>query len=482
VSGGRLRAWLGGGLLWLGAACGEPATAPQLTVAIESDGLALSRIQVELLGPEGASVSQWFELTPSCSEQAAPGAALGSFGVLKTREPVARLLVSGYAAGENGSLELLVQRRVDARFDAGRGHVSVRLGAACAHQPVCPEEESCDPDSGACEAVPTLRAAPSAPADVLGCLSSAAAPDESELETLDAALPALDAGSDAEPAEGDAPTAPDAGAEAPDADAAPDAAAGLRADAACLDSDYARSDDPLQCGACAAVCASTNIAPSCSAGRCDGTCAKGYGDCNLDKRSDGCETDLSTPEHCGACGETCRYGVCTDLKCQGELTRGFFNMEATETFDALGMLAVKVPLPRGKLVALGVLTQIASSVATSYVRIGLYYDAGQIPAELLAFTDQLPVVDSSATGGAKNGPRGTEGAPLAPYEITQAGNYWIAILPSGPLSVYIQPDTSVFHWRAPDQAYGSLPAMFPISNESVLEPYIDVYAVLSPTN
>ena len=33
-------------------------------------------------------------------------------------------------------------------------------------------------------------------------------------------------------------------------------------------------------------------------------CARGFADCNGDA-SDGCETDLSEPAHCGACGYTC---------------------------------------------------------------------------------------------------------------------------------------------------------------------------------
>jgi hypothetical protein len=43
-------------------------------------------------------------------------------------------------------------------------------------------------------------------------------------------------------------------------------------------------------------------------------CAEGRGDC--DKVPDnGCETELSSPKHCGACGRPCDNGVCTDGVC-----------------------------------------------------------------------------------------------------------------------------------------------------------------------
>lgn len=71
-----------------------------------------------------------------------------------------------------------------------------------------------------------------------------------------------------------------------------------------------------QCGTCSQVCSSSHIAPFCSivpgeefdadADPCGGgTCSANYGDCNQNKRTDGCETELSTIENCGACGVAC---------------------------------------------------------------------------------------------------------------------------------------------------------------------------------
>ena len=79
---------------------------------------------------------------------------------------------------------------------------------------------------------------------------------------------------------------------------------------------------PNQCrsGFCVdgVCCDSACVAPdnairSCSSGTCAFACIEGYGDCNndLDKDpSNGCESDLSTNENCGACGARCRPGPC----------------------------------------------------------------------------------------------------------------------------------------------------------------------------
>lgn len=46
-------------------------------------------------------------------------------------------------------------------------------------------------------------------------------------------------------------------------------------------------------------------------------CATGRGDCDGEP-DNGCETDLSDPEHCGACDNVCENGACVDLACTCE--------------------------------------------------------------------------------------------------------------------------------------------------------------------
>lgn len=63
--------------------------------------------------------------------------------------------------------------------------------------------------------------------------------------------------------------------------------------------------DADNCGACGVVCEDpSGSTPVCFGGECGLTCEPGRGDCNGDPL-DGCETDLRTIEHCGACGARC---------------------------------------------------------------------------------------------------------------------------------------------------------------------------------
>jgi hypothetical protein len=82
--------------------------------------------------------------------------------------------------------------------------------------------------------------------------------------------------------------------------------------------------DIMNCGGCGTTCSSANITPTCTAGVCDGPCAASYQDCNSNKQSDGCETDIDTSSaNCGTCGKACAPGVtCSAGVCSGCLTGG----------------------------------------------------------------------------------------------------------------------------------------------------------------
>jgi hypothetical protein len=76
------------------------------------------------------------------------------------------------------------------------------------------------------------------------------------------------------------------------------------------------------CGTeCGEPCSLPNVATyTCEQKACAiYKCAEGWKDCNYDPE-DGCETELGTPQDCGACGDacpkerpTCVRGVCRDL-------------------------------------------------------------------------------------------------------------------------------------------------------------------------
>jgi hypothetical protein len=79
------------------------------------------------------------------------------------------------------------------------------------------------------------------------------------------------------------------------------------------------------CGACGTVCSANHVATvACGGGACNGTCAAGYADCNSNKQSDGCETDIdNNASNCGQCGKVCTGGAtCVAGVCQGCLTGG----------------------------------------------------------------------------------------------------------------------------------------------------------------
>lgn len=91
--------------------------------------------------------------------------------------------------------------------------------------------------------------------------------------------------------------------------------------------EVATATDPQNCGGCGNVCSNANITtPTCAAGVCNGACNTGFGDCNNNKLTDGCERALNTLTDCGGCGVacspanasgatcaslTCNYGACT---------------------------------------------------------------------------------------------------------------------------------------------------------------------------
>ncbi|RMG21674.1 MAG: hypothetical protein D6729_00220 [Deltaproteobacteria bacterium] len=71
------------------------------------------------------------------------------------------------------------------------------------------------------------------------------------------------------------------------------------------------------CGGCDQPCeGGPNAAPACVMGSCTLACDEGFADCDGDP-SNGCEADLSSPEHCGRCGNACAgapqaSGQCAD--------------------------------------------------------------------------------------------------------------------------------------------------------------------------
>lgn len=95
----------------------------------------------------------------------------------------------------------------------------------------------------------------------------------------------------------------------------------------CDDGDGCTTQDMCD-GAGACIGSSTGCAfdnasgGSCNAGACQGmTCDAGWGNCDDDWTSNGCETSLDTESDCGGCGEVCVAGdnataMCNDGQCE----------------------------------------------------------------------------------------------------------------------------------------------------------------------
>lgn len=67
------------------------------------------------------------------------------------------------------------------------------------------------------------------------------------------------------------------------------------------------SNDPAHCGDCARTCVAPHAVGRCVAGGCFTRCEPEWGDCD-GADANGCETDLRSPETCGACASSCAIG------------------------------------------------------------------------------------------------------------------------------------------------------------------------------
>jgi Kelch motif len=75
--------------------------------------------------------------------------------------------------------------------------------------------------------------------------------------------------------------------------------------------------DPDNCGGCGNVCSNNHMATrTCAGGVCNGACAAGFADCNGNKLTDGCETDiLASTSNCGGCGNVCSLAHASSATC-----------------------------------------------------------------------------------------------------------------------------------------------------------------------
>jgi len=96
------------------------------------------------------------------------------------------------------------------------------------------------------------------------------------------------------------------------------------------------SIDPDNCGACGTVCSANGMATrTCGAGACNGVCSAGRANCNANLQGDGCETDINTTaSDCGGCAMPCSAShvtpLCSGGACTGACEAGYADCDASK--------------------------------------------------------------------------------------------------------------------------------------------------------
>ena len=100
------------------------------------------------------------------------------------------------------------------------------------------------------------------------------------------------------------------------------------------------STNPSHCGGCNLPCSTNHVSPpTCTGGQCSGGCESGWADCDDNKRSNGCETDISTNvAHCGGCTRSCSTNhvsspTCTGGQCTGACAPNFGDCNSNKLKD-----------------------------------------------------------------------------------------------------------------------------------------------------
>lgn len=470
------KAWLGLALACLAACSPESGHTTQIVLQLATDlqpGAELSQVRVEVLDADGEEThaEQWFDTRSSCHTPDDRALVLGSLRLTQGREESLRLRITGYLRDAERRLHEVVQQRVDARFAQGRTlQFQWVLTRACyAPAESCAPGTTCEPLTGGCGDIPLLNALPALRQleRAADCIIPARSSDATITDSFDAGtlpdaeperdhdVPLADAG-DAGQSATDASwqmdvDAPDSADARPQTDAPPDAFSDVLTGceeplAICCSVDM--STAPEHCGGCGQTCSTRNITRACSAGACNGTCSEGFEDCNRDKRTDGCESDLSLPEHCGACDRKCTYGHCKERACEFKVS-GIERPDSSMPIAAGTVLGTVIPVAVGRqVVSVGV--WVDAALAGLEVGMAIYQDSLHVPYDpqaLVRPTGVLPTRDEPSSGLTPiDGFVRVERKLTTPLEVEKFTTYWLFLWVSAETRIGTYKANAVSEW------------------------------------
>lgn len=243
--------------------------------------------------------------------------------------------------------------------------------------------------------------------------------------------------------------------------------------------------DAQHCGGCNQSCSTNNISmPHCTVATCDGTCAENRDDCNGDKRSDGCETDLLTDEHnCKRCGNVCDFKSCVGGECQA-IPVGYVTGEKEVRREANRMYGqIVFNSKAATLAGLGIRLNGDSGYRQAEVKVAVYASTmTQITGKLIRATTEMSTDPATWERSGVVPAHGGLAQRVSPYQLEKETFYWLFFLAAQP--VYLTSEETEGTWRESELLpYASVESMPETTGPLTItgpSPIGDLYMITTP--
>ena len=422
---------IGRAMLAFACLLGCSTTRTQAVVTVEVDAALLgeiSRIEVHAVDAVGdpSGTGEVFDMR---GKQAVTPPF--SFGALPDENGTLRLRIVGF----NGDARLIEQVLAERLSAGGIARITVLLREQC-RLDVCGESPGCAvaqliEGAFSCDSSRTGRGPGEGASDTSGC-------DESVSECGE-------------------PCASDDDSGCQDASVAPDARVEI--------------DTGAKPGSESCRCNQAHIeAPHCAGDECDGKCEVGYDDCDKDKKTNGCETNLNKdPNHCGKCADeasVCPYGVCEDAVCRTGVF-GYLNSDGTRevTWRPSRMQGQLLYVSEDAMVAgLGIRAVAGGDRPDASFMLGLYETRPDMsPGSRVASTPPMTVEGLRKPGSGMVSVYGGLEHPVLPKERVRKGeSYWMFLISSASLGLLSQPIASDWQVSVENVSFSGLAGEMPL--------------------